>query len=58
MKEGSGGDIAKKYKSAERGGRVGGREWFTVEEGEIKAEREAKKRREEVIEGDCFGECV
>ena len=37
-----------------RGGK-GRKKWFTVEEGEIKREREAKTRREEVIEGDCFG---
>lgn len=41
----------------ERAGECG-KEWFTVEEGEIKKEREGEKWREVVIEGDCFGECV
>lgn len=41
------------YSVGKRGGK-----WFTVEEGEIKTAREAKKLREVVIEGDCFGECV
>jgi len=49
-----GGGAVTQQRNISRGGK-GRKKWFTVEEGEIKREREAKTRREEVIEGDCFG---